>query len=112
MLTRTTRTSSKVEELVNIDPNKIENSVLKEALQDFQKEQSEKDKKRALENLRKLSSTENTLVSDLRRLRKAEKSAKARLEAFIEAKEQYMKDGDTSAFTDACRKAGYYIALD
>lgn len=111
-MSKTTRTSSKVEELVNIDPDKIENSILKEALQDFRKEQSEKDKKKALVNLRIISDYEETLVSELRRVRKAEKSAKQKLEIFIEAKEQYMKDGNASAFTDTCSKGGFHARLD
>lgn len=106
-------TSSKIDELVNMDPNKIENSVLRAAVEQFKAEEGEKSKKKALEHLRSISRIEDLLVQRLRECRKSERRAKSQLEGFLGAKEQFMKDGNVENYNSNVLMGGIFgAALD
>jgi len=86
-----------VEELLS-QGDKVENTTIAAALEDFKKEQSEKARKNILSNLREVQGMLDRSVNELREYRKLEKKAKERVQLINEAKDQFLKDADFNAF--------------
>lgn len=79
-------------------------SVIKAALKQKQKEESERQQREVLIQLKEIDEKLDTQVKQLRDLRKKEKLQKARVLAINEAKEQFMRDADYDAFLKVWRK--------
>jgi hypothetical protein len=88
------------------DPTKIDNKVLRAAVEQVQKENEQRQIREAIANLQLVQNHTARAVEALRNARKAEASAKKYLVAVDAAQQQFMKDGDKMAYDKAV-----YLAL-
>lgn len=99
------KTSSNIESLLATDPNKVGAPALKAALELHQKQVSEQAAQNALRHLQCIDDDIRISVSNVRSIREREKIALARLTKINAAREQFLKDGDWSAYTTARNNA-------
>jgi len=96
-------TSAKIEKLIADEAPTA--AVIKAALAAEKKEADEKKVNEVRAQLRDIDTIIESSVADVRKIRKAEKVAVARLTALNGAKEEFMKNGDYEAFNKAYAKA-------
>ena len=90
--------NKELEQLVNMDPDKVEAPALKAALELHRKQVAEKEAELALERIGELDRIVNRQVVQLRSIRQQERQAKDKLTKLMEARAQFFKDGNWAAF--------------
>lgn len=90
-----------IDNLVNLNPDMVTAPALKLALEMHRKEQNEREAAVALERLRQIEIDVQGGVNMLRKLRRQEREVKERLEKIVAAKEQFLRDGDWTAYLKA-----------
>mgnify|MGYP006276738893 CR=1 FL=1 len=88
-----------IDNLINVDPDKVQAPALKAALEMHRKELEEREATVALERLRRIEDIIQIRVQSVRELRARERKARENLEKVVKAKEQFLKDGNWEAFT-------------
>lgn len=95
------KTSSNIESLLSIDPNRVSAPALKAALELHQKQVAEQAAQNALAHLQRIDHDIAASVATVRRIRAQEKCALDLLHKLTAAKEQFLKDGDYAAYCNS-----------
>jgi hypothetical protein len=102
-------TDSKTEALLAIDPNKVGAPALKAALERLKKEQEEKEQYQALNCLRSVENISQGFVDRIRAVRVTERNLLSQLKVVNDAKETFLKNGNSTELLENLRKIGVVL---
>lgn len=96
---------AQIEKLLKLDPDKVQNDAMRAAIVEANRLKKEREAEKVVKFLQQGQDRIDSLVRNLRHLRKQEAEAKESLKKFSSAFDAFMKDGDVVAFQKAMKEA-------